>query len=90
MQTGADADQLSTEDLKKKKNTGLKKRKSVSLFQKENLGSVAGLGITKDVVVMLVKEIARSKDETIQTKNQIIELLMSRKCNSCQGAPVAE
>ena len=37
----------------------------------------------RDVVVMLVKEIARSKDETIQAKNQTIELLMSRKCLSC-------
>ena len=89
IQTGANVDQSSTEDLKKK-NCGIKKRKSVSLFQKENMGGNAGFGITKDVVVMLVKEIARSKDETIQSKNHMIELLMSRKCNSCQAGQAAE
>ena len=35
--------------------------------------------MAKDVVVLLVKEIARSKDETIQTKTQLIELLMSQR-----------
>ena len=32
-----------------------------------------------DIVTMLVKEITRSKDETIQCKEQMIQLLMSRR-----------
>jgi len=41
--------------------------------------------MAKDVVVLLVKEITRSKDETIQTKNQLIELLMSQRPGHCVG-----
>jgi hypothetical protein len=39
--------------------------------------------MAKDVVVLLVKEIARSKDETIQAKDQLIDLLMARQCGAC-------
>ena len=42
--------------------------------------------MASDVVVLLVKEIARSKDETIQTKNQLIELLMSQRRGDFVGA----
>jgi hypothetical protein len=66
----------------KKKRVGLKK----SSGQKENLFPGEKLAVSKDMVVLFVKEIARSKDETIQTKNQMIELLMSRKCASCSMA----
>ena len=45
--------------------------------------------LSKDVVVLFVKEIARSKDETIQSKNQMIELLMNtRMCVSCSQSRV--
>jgi hypothetical protein len=39
--------------------------------------------MAKDVVVLLVKEITRSKDETIQAKDQLIEFLMTRKFVNC-------
>ena len=78
-QIGADADPSSTDaSVKKKIPTGIKKKRS---FQSASEG---GYGMTKDMVVLLVKEIARSKDETIQTKNQMIDLLMSRKCSCNQ------
>jgi hypothetical protein len=65
-------------------DTSAKIKKRRSFLSKENAAPFGG--ITKDVVVLLVKEIARSKDETIQTKNQLIELLMNRKCGACGGA----
>ena len=80
-QTGADADPSSTDASTKKKKTGGEK-KSRSSPQKENAAPSGGPPVemmAKDVVVLLVKEIARSKDETIQTKNQLIELLMSQR-----------
>ena len=52
---------------------------------KKNSNHAVVAGVGRDMVVMLVKEIARSKDETIQAKNQTIDLLMSRKCLSCAG-----
>ena len=43
-------------------------------------------GKNEDVVVLLVKEVTRSKDETIRSKDQIIQLLMDRKCSNCISA----
>jgi hypothetical protein len=87
-QTGVDADPLSTDASTTKKTTsGEKKRKSS--HQKENAapnGGQRGEMMAKDVVVLLVKEITRSKDETIQTKNQLIELLMSQRREGYAGA----
>ena len=87
LQTGADADPLSTDaSMKKKKTGGEKKRRSSQ--QKENAapsGGPHGEMMAKDVVVLLVKEIARSKDETIQSKNQLIELLMSQRRGDYAG-----
>jgi hypothetical protein len=79
LQIGADADPLLT-DVSTTKKGGEKRKKSSQ--QKENAAPNGGRRvemISKDVVVLLVKEIARSKDETIQTKNQMIELLMSQR-----------
>ena len=83
MQTGSDATQSSStgEARAMKKKT----KKLAYSSQKESVGQ----GLAKDVVLMLVKEMARSKDETIETKNQLIELLMSRKCSSCTSGPVS-
>lgn len=39
----------------------------------------SGFGVSKDIIIMLVKEITRSKDETIQSKNQTIELLIAKR-----------
>lgn len=44
--------------------------------------------ISKDVVGMLLKEISRSMEETIQTKNQMIELLMNRAPQCMQSQSV--
>ena len=68
---------------KKKRGSGQKKS---SGQQKEYVFPSDKLAVSKDMVVLFVKEIARSKDETIQTKNQMIELLMSRRCGSCSSA----
>ena len=91
-QTGSDVDlsQQTTKTSRKAASPSKKKRMSTSmasflpqLSNKQKTEGRDAMGIGKDVVVMLVKEIARSKDETIQAKNQMIELLMSRKCQSC-------
>ena len=81
-QTGNDADPSTSKGTKKTPH--VKKTLSPSSHHpsKKMTDSVTQ-GIGRDVVVMLVKEIARSKDETIQAKNQTIDLLMNRKCQSC-------
>ena len=85
MQTGSDAAQSSSVGEAQSTHALKKKTKKLPYYsQKENVGQ----GLAKDVVIMLVKEMARSKDETIETKNQLIELLMSRKCSSCTSGSV--
>lgn len=88
VQTGTDADPATQSKKKKSSSLGHKK----FLGQKENVFPFGGdkLAVSKDMVVMFVKEITRSKDETIQTKNQMIELLMSRKCASCSSSAMAD
>ena len=68
----------------KRVTTGEKKRRCFLSQMKENAALSGGRSaMDKDVVVLLVKEITRSKDETIQAKDQLIEFLMTRKSGAC-------
>lgn len=79
-QIGADADPSDAIMLTKK----AAKRRCFLSQMKENAAQNGGRSaMAKDVVVLLVKEITRSKDETIQAKDQLIEFLMTRKFVNC-------
>ncbi len=73
-QIGADAD---PSDATMPTRKAVKRR--CFLSQMKEPAALNGGRPAMDVVVLLVKEITRSKDETIQAKDQLIEFLMTRK-----------